>query len=195
MSVEHSGAQPPQGGGLDRSATTGGGGHHEADLAQAITLLRARIDEEFQVSNRLDSKQRQAFALATAFFAIVQTVAFGAMDTNGVTQDERILIGLTGVVAGAFVVWVATRLIEAESLKSEDDVKPEAIVGWYETATKPTDFAGHAVQELRVVAERRRDSNKVRADRVRDVQGAAALALVFTGVELLAALVVKTFGG
>ena len=53
---------------------TGRGGAGGKDLDQAISTLRARVDEEFRIAERLDSKARQAFALAAGFFAVVQTV-------------------------------------------------------------------------------------------------------------------------
>jgi hypothetical protein len=169
----------------------GEGGGMADDLAQAITVLRARMDEEFRVSERLDAKQRQAFALASVFFAIVQTVAFGGFAQGNLHSAERAVIGLFAAIAGLVLVVVMHRLNNAEELHPEDDLRPEAVVDWCNEADGPGYVAARLVGELSDVARRRSNSNTLRAENYDSVANAARWSLIVTGVELLIAIAVR----
>jgi hypothetical protein len=167
------------------------GGGTEQDLEQAIRVLQARMDEEFRISERLDSKQRQAFALAAAFFAVAQTVAFGSFAQGNLHSSARALIGILAVAAALVLVMVMHRLRDGEELRTEDDVRPDAIVKWCNEADDPGYVSARLVGELSEVAKRRSDSNKLRAtnyDRVADV---ARWSLIATAVELLVAVALR----
>src|SRR3954465_14757211 len=99
----------------------GDGGAVSGDIDNALTVLRARIDEEFRITERLDSKSRQAFALTAGFFAVVQTVAFGAFAQATVNGTERVLLLAAAVVAGGALIVVANRLTNGEELLEEAD--------------------------------------------------------------------------
>ena len=168
-----------QGGGA--SAPGGAGGK---DLDQAITVLRARIDEEFRISERLDSKARQAFALATGFFAVVQTLAFGGFAQTTVTPTERVFLLVAAVIAGGCVVVVAHRLANGEELLEEADVKPEAIVEWCDEAGNDAEFVStRLVSELAHMARRRADNNAIRARNYDAVAFSTRWALILAAVD------------
>jgi hypothetical protein len=170
-------------------AGQGGGGK---DLETAITVLRARIDEEFRISERLDAKSRQAFALAAAFFAVVQTVTFGSFAQSSVSSDEKVGMLAAALIAGLALVVVAHRLTNGEELLDEDDVKPEAIVEWCnEAAGRPEYVSARLVGELAHVARRRADSNVIRDRNYESVAFATRWALILAGVELLVAIIVR----
>ncbi len=169
----------------------GDGGGSANDLEQAIAVLRARMDEEFRISERLDSKQRQAFALASVFFAVVQTVAFGSFAQGNLHTAQRAIIGGLAVVAGLVLVVVMHRLNDAEELRPEDDLRPEAVVNWCNEADSPGYVATRLVGELSDVARRRANSNKVRAGNYDSVANAARWSLIVTGVELLVAIALR----
>lgn len=173
----------------DQPQNGGGGG---ADLDQAITVLRARIDEEFRVTERLDSKARQAFALAAGFFAVVQTVAFGGFAERTVNGDEKVALLLAAVVAGVLLVRVALRLANSEELLEEADVKPQAIVKWCNEAGNDREYVPvRLVTELARMADTRAKNNATRSGRYDQAAAATRLALIFAGMELLTAIVVR----
>jgi hypothetical protein len=181
--------RPNAGGGSRAMQTRGGGGK---DLEQAITVLRARIDEEFRITERLDSKGRQAFALAAAFFAVVQTVAFGAFAQGDVTANERVWLAGGAVLAGLSLVAIAHRLSHAEGLLEEADIRPDAIVTWANEADGDPEYvSARLVSELANVANRRNENNATRSGKYDRVAAATRLALALTGLELLVAIVVR----
>jgi hypothetical protein len=174
-------ARPPAGGG-------------SGDLAQAIAVLRARIDEEFRIAERIDTKQRQSFAFAAGFFAVAQTVAFGGFAQSGFGQADRAIVAIAAVAAGFFLIVVAHRLNNGEELQPEDDLRPESIVEWAneaEDAADPEYLQARLVSELARVARERTTANKQRARRYDRVAWAARASLIATGVELLVAIALR----
>lgn len=169
------------------------GGDGGRDLSNALTVLRARVDEEFRVAERLDAKARQAFALAAGFFAVVQTVAFGSYQSGGINSDERIwLLGVV-IFAGLALVNVAHKLRTSEELRPEADINPEAIIEWWDEAPAddPDYVSLQLLRELARVARERADSNRARQTHYDGVAAAARLALIVAGVELLTAIIVR----
>jgi hypothetical protein len=169
----------------------GEGGGSADDLEQAIAALRARVDEEFRIAERLDSKQRQAFALASVFFAVVQTVAFGSFAQSNLHTTQRAIIGGLAVVAGLVLITVMNRLNNAEGLHAEDDIRPEAVVDWCNEADSPGYVAVRLIGELSDVARRRSSRNKDRAHNYDMVATATRWSLIVTGVELLIAIALR----
>lgn len=163
-----------------------------ADLDQAIAVLRGRIDEEFRIAERLDSKTRQAFAFAAGFFAVIQTVAFGSFASSGVTTEERAVLLILVVAAGGFVARIATRALAAEELQAEIDASPEAIAKWAnEAGSDPEYVRVRLVGKLSKVARSRADNNETRSERYDDVVAASRLAMIVIGVELIWAIVAR----
>jgi hypothetical protein len=189
VSMRSEGQIAPVGGRAAEHAGEGGGSAD--DLEQAIAVLRARMDEEFRVSERLDSKQRQAFALASVFFAVVQTVAFGSFAQSNLHTTQRAIIGALAVLAGMVLIVVMHKLNNAEELHAEDDIRPEAIVAWCNEADGPGYVAARLVGELSDVARRRSNSNKERARNYDSVANAARWSLIATGVELIVAIALR----
>lgn len=119
---------PANRGDLIAQAPTGGGGGR--DLEPIVSALRARVEEELKLSERLDQKGRQAFLLSLGFFTAVQAVTFGSFAVIGVTAHERRwLVGLA-IVASLALVLVGLALRHAEALRKEDDIKPSKLVEW-----------------------------------------------------------------
>lgn len=170
---------------------TGQGGAGSADLEQAINVLRARVDEEFRIAERLDSKQRQAFALAAGFFAVVQTVAFGSFAEDALGAPERLALGVLAIVAGLAVMLAGHRLTDGEELQLEDDISSEALVRWCNDADGADYVAVRIVSRLSTVATNRHASNQTRARKVGKVQDATRLALLLAGLELVTAVLFR----
>lgn len=171
---------------------TGRGGAGSKDLDHAIATLRARIDEEFRISERLDTKGRQAFALAAAFFAVVQTVTFGSFAQSTINHGERVGMLIAAVAAGAAVAFVAFTLVSGEKPKEQEDVKPEFIVKWLnEAGDNPEYVSVRLVSELSRIARGRANNNATRTRNYDLVAAATLAALVFAGTELIVAIAVR----
>lgn len=175
----------------DTGASSSRGGASSADLSHAIATLRAHIDEEFKIAERLDSKSRQAFALAAGFFAVVQTVTFGSFAQAQISGDERHWLLVAAVVAGASVALVAYVLAHSETLQEGDDIRPEKIVQWCNEADDEDYVAVRLVSELGEVARNRTDNNKKKSAHYRLVVRATRLALCLASIELVVAIVVR----
>ena len=184
MSVELAARQEDPG---DRGTSAGGAGGKGLD--HALGVLQSRVDEEFRISERLDTRSRQAFGLAAAFFAVVQTVAFGAFAQEDVTSLERVFMLISAVLGGIALAGVAHRLTHGEQLQDESDIEPDAIIRWLQE--KPNAFTEQLVTELSVTAQARTDNNEIRGRNFEAVVTTTRWTLILAGVELLVAISVR----
>jgi hypothetical protein len=161
------------------------------DLDRVAGVLRARIDEEFRIAERLDAKGRQAFALAAAFFALVQTVSFGGFAQAEVSHTERVALVVVAAAAAAVLAWVAYRLAIGEALQDEIDVRPERLAEWTDNAEADDYVAGQIVRSLSDVTARRTYNNAIRSRTYDRVQLASGASLATCGIELLLALAIR----
>jgi hypothetical protein len=176
-------------------ATTSAGStetaHGVADIERTIEVLRDRIDEEFRISERLDSKARQLFALAAGFFAAVQAVAFGAFGNGGLTKADRLILLVFTLAAGTVLLLVGHRLANAEEPLKECDIRPDELVEWLESGDSEEQVLLRQVGALAEVAKSRAANNARRKDRYDELQPIARWSLIASSVELLAAIVVR----
>lgn len=176
----------------DREGKAPPPGGSDGELEQAIAVLRSRVDEEFRITERLDSKTRQAFALSAGFYAVIQTVAFGSFAQSEVSSPERAALLAVAVAAGALLARVAYVATRAEELRDERDIKPSSIVDWANAAGQDNEYVrSHLVTGLRDTAEARAGSNEKRAARYESVVDAARIAMIAVGVELIVAIVAR----
>lgn len=174
-------------GGRNRPAKPTGAGR--ADLDQAIAVLRARVEEEFRISERLDSKSRQTFAVAAGFFVVAQTVAFSAF--GDVSGSESILIAVFAILAGLAVLVTGHHLATGEDLMDESDIEPDAIVKWCNDATDSEYVSVRVVSNLRDVANDRHTNNEIRGRNFDRLVVPMRLALILSMVELALAILVR----
>lgn len=158
------------------------------DLEQAIATLRARIDEEFRISERFDSKSRQLFALAGGFFAAVQAVTFSSIGSDGLSsQGKAILLGAALTAAAALVI-LNQRLADSEEPLEEEDVPPDDIVTWVETGQSEEATLLRLIGGLATIARSRVDNNKLRKLRHDHLQTVMRWSLIASGAQLLVAI-------
>jgi hypothetical protein len=186
--------QAPERGATHLGVVEGAGGTGTQDelparLGLAIAALRARVEEEFRISERLDVKARQAFALSAALFAIAQTIALN----KEVAGTEQVLLAVLALCAVATLGMTAQKLVASEELRREKDIDPAVIEEW----ARDTDdelFAQNMVVHLREVAERRAENNESRARLYNEGRGVifwTRWTLILTGVELLFAVILR----
>jgi hypothetical protein len=173
------------------SAGSAGSGGGLSDAEHAIEILRGRIDEEFRISERYDSKARQLFTLAAGFFAAVQAVAFAAFGSEHLSTGDRITVLAFTVAAGAALVIVGHRLANAEAPLKEHDVPPDDLIAWLESEETEEEVLLRQVGALATVAKKRAKGNVKRKKRYDDLEQAARWSLIVSGVELLIALAVR----
>src|SRR4051794_25811068 len=77
-----------------------------AELSYVVGALSGELDKEFAVAERLTTKSRQVFALAGAFFTVIQTVAFNAFLASEVRGYERWVL-LSCVAVGVVTLALA----------------------------------------------------------------------------------------
>jgi hypothetical protein len=165
-------------------------GAGRADLEQAVAVLRARVEEEFRISERLDGKARQAFTLAAGFFVVAQTVAIGSF-SHPVDGAKQVLVAVLALISGVLAASTGHRLASGEELVDEADIRPDAIVEWCDTATDDDFVTVRIVSNLRDVANVRRANNELREKRYERVALMMRLTLTFSLVELIFAILVR----
>jgi hypothetical protein len=159
-------------------------------LGLAVEVLRARVIEEFQITERLDAKGRQVFALAAAFFAVAQTVAFAAFRASALNSAERAVIVALAACAAVALLLTGTKLADAEEPQPEQDIAPAKIEEWARDEDDQR-FGELLVAHLREIADARHASNQTRAVRYAEIETRARVALIITAVEILAAIALR----
>jgi hypothetical protein len=153
-----------------------------------IDALRARVDEEYRLMERLDTKARQSFALVAAFFALVQTVAFDAFG-EAATAGRLILAGLAIAAALSGLV-VGHHLRNEEELQPEPALEPDRILQWWEEANSENYVAVRLARGLEVEANKRYANYLKKTRLYKTLDSRARLALILTSLELLGAIAI-----
>lgn len=156
----------------------------------AVAALRDRIDEEFRITERLDAKGRQLFALAAGFFAVGQAVAFGSFHAAAVHGIKLGVIALLAGLALGGLVIAGHRLANAEEPAPEEDIDPGKIEEWARDRDDE-EFGPLLVVHLRAVADARTASNKKRVARYGGIESMARWTLIVTGCELVLAIIFR----
>jgi len=183
--LEKEGGQSGQGATHDATSST--------DVALFVDALKSAAEHEFEVADRLDTRTRQAIAVAGIFFAIVQTVVFGSLGLRQLGTVERswvivialVAVGLLGLTALASAYQkasikagelpVATVVDDMNALYDQGDSRATGRLGEY--------YAG--------MVEERREANDARLDRYRLTLVLAIGTIVATSAELVVALAAR----
>ena len=164
---------------------------NDAELDRVLTVLRGRIDEEFRISERLDTKARQGFATAAAFFAGAQAAAVASLAQANLGSVGKLAILASALAAAIALGVVANLLHSSEKLREERDLLPEDVMEWCCNLAEPNAIAAHLIQGLAEVASYRATSNAARVARCEDVSLAARWTLLICGIELACALATR----
>jgi hypothetical protein len=161
-----------------------------ARFQQAIDLLNVEVAEEFQISERINSKGRQVFGLVAAFFAVAQTVAFGGLGVIHLSGAEGVTVAVVAVAAAVSLLVAGHRLADSEELIPEDKIEPSFIEKW---ARERNDFrfAQEVIVHLRHVADERQLHNKDREKDYKRLEAAARWVLIFTAAEVVLAVIFR----
>jgi hypothetical protein len=167
-----------------------GSGPDPGDAGKVVDALKASVDQEFSIAERLSAKARQSFALAAGVFVVAQTVAFGGFASaklSGAEQHVMIWLAIGAVVALALAVGFtlkADATYDSRDLpleKLEDDLNA-AYSGDHEVLGR---LGGYYLGVVRS----RRKANASRRKWYSRTRGAVVLSLAATVAELVFSLV------
>jgi len=151
-------------------------------LAEVLNAARAAVEQEFEISERLDSKARGLATTAGQWFAVVQAVSAIAYSAN--KADETLLYGVAGTAALGAVLLSVTFCFcwSVWKVRDEPAVSPGGLMQMKQS--EPDLLVDHYATMLRD----RRATNKQRVDALQVAQlvwfGAMALPLVQLGFAL-----------
>lgn len=164
------------------------------DLAEVINVARAAVEQEFQVSERLDAKARGQVTLAGQWFAVAQAVSAVAFAVKGVEGWLLYAVGATALVGGALLVIMFVQTSKVWRVREEDAVHPRGILQLKERALN--DDAGAlevTVQHYARILQGRRRTNKLRADALEKAEKIWLLAMAAPLLQLGFAIAARLF--
>jgi hypothetical protein len=163
----------------------------DPELDRILGVLRGRIEEEFRITERVDLKSRQLFALAAGAFAGAQIAAYAALASTAVSHPKKI-VTLALAIAGAVALGALTLLVHRnERLRDEQDLRPLEILDWCMAEGATNIVSARLVLALSHVAQLRAGSNVRRKDGYEAISRAVFYTLLLYAVELVFALVVR----
>jgi uncharacterized protein YneF (UPF0154 family) len=137
----------------------------DADLTEVLRLARAAMDQEFEVTDRLDRKARGQLTLAGQWFAIVQAVSGIAWAASKAEQWLLICIGAIALLGGVLLGVMFTLSANVWKIRDEPAVSPKALLAMTAMADDPEkDLQQAMVQHYASMLQDRRRNNAERAD-------------------------------
>jgi hypothetical protein len=157
-------------------------------LAEVVHTARAAVEQEFQISERLDSKARGLVTLAGQWFAVAQAVSAVAYATK--TPHDWMLyavagLAATGAIALGFTFLFAWRVWR---VRDEGAVSPGGLDQMKARALQDPNTMSLLVDHYASLLRDRRKTNKTRAEALTKAQwiwfAAMALPLIQVGFAL-----------
>jgi hypothetical protein len=164
-------------------------------LKEVVSLARGAIEQEFQISERLDAKARSQVTLAGQWFAVVQAVSAVAFAAKGVEGWLLYTVGGTAIVGGALLALVFIESAKVWRIRPEGAVSPQGILDLKETAKAgDVEALDDSITHYASILQDRRRTNKLRADALEDAEVLWFLAMAAPLVQLAFALAARLFG-
>jgi hypothetical protein len=162
-------------------------------LSEVLHTARAAVEQEFQISERLDSKARALITLAGQWFAVAQAVSAVAFTTTKPHDWMLWTVGGTalagGIVLGLlfFFCWRVWRI------RDEEAVSPRGLLQMHSAAVRDRNAVKLLVEHYAAMLRDRRATNKSRADALAVAQGWWFVAMALPFVQLGFALATRLF--
>lgn len=165
------------------------------DLTQVVDVSRAALEQEFQISERLDAKARGQVTLAGQWYAVVQAVAAVAFAARGVDREWLFAVSATAVLGGLALAGAVTLSWRVWRLHDEDAVSPKGLLEMKAEATRDDGevlelLVTHYASKL----QSRRETNRSRSDALKCAERLWFVAMGLPLVELVLALCARLFG-
>lgn len=160
------------------------------DLSAVLDVLKAAVQREDVVAERLDSKTRQLLALVGVLFAIVQTVAFGSFRQAAIGTHERVAIIGLGFAAIGLLALAALASFRQQAARKVSDLKLDRIGALIEQRGK-TDVVTELCKDHLGMLWSRRKANVSRTDRYQLTFLISSAAVIVIAAELVVALAAR----
>jgi hypothetical protein len=163
------------------------------DLNNAITVLVARLGEQFQLAERIDSKGRQVVAVCAAFYAGAQALAFSGFAEVDITTAERLILSAIAVVATGALIRAGEALFHTERPRDEDSFSADGIVKWFAKGAGTGDqyVSCQLVANLARASNSRAEVTEEKYSGYEAVVRAARWSLLLIFIESIVAIVVR----
>lgn len=162
------------------------------DLTNTVTVLVARLGEEFQRTERIDSKGRQVLAVCAAFYAGAQALAFSGFAEGDVATVERLILSAVAVIATGALVRAGVALLQNERPRGDRSFKGDGVVKWFEQSSPGNEYVSRQlVLNLASTFDFRREMNQERYKGYEAVEAAARWCLLLVFVESVVAIAVR----
>jgi hypothetical protein len=162
-------------------------------LDKVLEVAEGAIAEQFQISERLDSKARGQLTIAGAWFAVVQTVARSAFDIRGLDDRWITWIIITAAAGGAALIATMVLSSRVWRLRTESGIAPNGLIQMANDARR-----GAADEKLLLhyvdTLDRRFRNNDTRAKWMKWAQRVWYLAMLFPLAELAIAFAAQARG-
>ncbi|MEA2395856.1 MAG: hypothetical protein QOJ82_3747 [Solirubrobacteraceae bacterium] len=162
-------------------------------LSEVLSTARAAVEQEFQISERLDAKARALVTLAGQWFAVAQAVSAVAFATKKPHDWMLWTVAGTALAGGIalgllfFFCWRVWRI------RDEPAVSPRGLLQMHSAAVRDPDAAKLLVEHYAAMLRDRRKTNKSRADALAVAQGWWLVAMALPFVQLGFALATRLF--
>jgi hypothetical protein len=170
------------------------GGHPESSrlIAEAA---KAAVDQEFELTNRLDSKARNHMAIAAGWFGAVQAVTASSLAATGLDRNWVWAGGLLIVLGGAALCLAMWMSYQVWRLRIEKAVAPSELTTMLDLAERPdVDIQRRLAEYYIALLEHRRTSNAKRREALKKSLWWWGAALVIPFVQLILAMAARLYG-
>jgi F0F1-type ATP synthase epsilon subunit len=161
----------------------------DPDGQLALDVLRGLAEEESARADKVVGRARQAFAVSTGFFAIVQTVALGTFGAHHLSTAERHGVIDRAVWSGIALCVCTLVLVIADAAFRSHNIDPDEVLNAAERASDgEVSMNDELLSMYAAVVETRRGANKWRTLAATLTQVAALATIALILVELIYAL-------
>lgn len=160
-------------------------------LTYLFEITKNEVETQFRISERIDSKARNLFALTAAIFAAAQAVALRP-DVLRHLEDGKAGLLTYAIVAGVLVGLALLATAVTLFARNDKSVEPDPLMAWLNETDSGEKSEREIAQELIssyiTLLRERRDRNIRRARDLVFVQFFSVLAIIASMVELIVAL-------
>ena len=169
--------------------------HEQRDqsLAEVIAVARAAVEQEFQITERLDAKARGQVTLAGQWFAIAQAVSAVAFAAKGGEGLLLWLVAATAVIGGGVLVIVFVKSAQVWRLREEKALSPQGILQLRDKALADESPLEATTRHYASTLQKRRATNVDRRTALECAETWWYAGMAFPLVQIILALAVRLF--
>lgn len=163
-------------------------------MPEIVSTARAAVDQEFQISERVDGKARGLVVLAGQWFAVAQAVSAVAYSTKN--PDDWMLYAVAGLAAAGAITLGLTFVFawKVWQVRDEEAVSPGGLQQMKTTALEDPHAMGLLVDHYASHLRDRRKTNRERSDALTVAQWIWFAAMALPLIQIGFALATRLFG-